>query len=466
MHIGKQKGLTSLTDIDQPISSRAALQQGGSNTVPAATLSAPSEEAELAFLSQGKSPGELLPLQIQQIQAKSSLLSALRLEEQKNQEIRNIFHNQEYSHEDKIAYICSLTCKNQYYLLKYAFDDVQSTPFWESLPEHIQTAYHSQGKPLGDLAQMDVDGKITPEEEKVAITDKIADISDGFDLMTCLIMKSLKDKKKQIKEMLHKQDGYTEHGKALYINALDPSDQYYLLRYAFSEEQRKSIWPYLSEEAELAYEYPGQSPAEIAEELQRSRDWNLSAFSDEELSQWTRARVAEAIRKDDRTIIYESRRALRAAGHLERAAMLEMPLQLEEKHVIKRAEKKLVKSTLTMLQTVPPAAFNEKHRRITDLLNAHLVEGEPLKLQELLELLDSNIAEFNQNTQYTSSDSQKNNTGKERETIEIPELLSLLDADRQISRPVTRSSVCNRRSHRISEHSKTCRARRHTNGYR
>src|SRR5437763_10923173 len=106
---------------------------------------------------------------------------------------------------------------------------------------------------------MDLDGS-TPEQEEDALKQEIEHILDGYALTSCL--STNQDKKSDLQKTLHEQN-YSWPGLALYIDSLSPQDQYYLLRDGFYGEQRKTIWPYLSEETDLAWEYKGEAPTDV-----------------------------------------------------------------------------------------------------------------------------------------------------------------------------------------------------------
>src|SRR5438045_3444072 len=110
---------------------------------------------------------------------------------------------------------------------------------------------------------MGFDG-LNTEQEKEAIKQKIERILDGYALISCLSTKP--DKKSALRNILHEQN-YSWPGLALYIDSLSPVDQYVLLRDGFSEEQRATIWPYLSEEADLAWEYNGHPPVDLDDDV-------------------------------------------------------------------------------------------------------------------------------------------------------------------------------------------------------
>src|SRR5437764_11494002 len=97
-------------------------------------------------------------------------------------------------------------------------------------------------------AQMTPNGP-TPEQEKEDIKQDIKRILDGYALTDYLIMKP-----DVLRKTLHEQN-YSWPGLALYIDSLSPVDQYYLLIHGFSENQRKTIWPYQSDKSDLASPY-------------------------------------------------------------------------------------------------------------------------------------------------------------------------------------------------------------------
>src|SRR5205085_12367830 len=130
---------------------------------------------------------------------------------------------------------------------------------WLPLLQEIRTAYDKKGLFFAGDAQMDLDGS-TPEQEEEALKQE-------SDLILYPTRRSsdlsyLSKKSDAIRKTLHEQS-YSCPGLALYIDSLSPKYQYYLLRDGFSENQRKTIWPYLSEEADLAWEYNGHLPEDL-----------------------------------------------------------------------------------------------------------------------------------------------------------------------------------------------------------
>src|SRR5437764_7630449 len=234
---------------------------------------------------------------------------------------------------------------------------------------------------------MDFDG-LNPEKEKKALKQEIERILDGYALTSCLSMKP--DKKGVLRNILHEQN-YSWGGLALYVDSLDPYGQYVLLRRVLYEEQRERIWPYLSEETDLAYEYYLKPPimSFLPEALRRRDLWDIAELSEDALKKWISDRVADALIKDDKTIISAVRRVLKDAG---RFNIVEMPAVLTEKAALKKAEKAVIKELVKILQD-EEASFLIHRRSIANLIQAHLAKGEPLNIQELLPLLEKEVAE-------------------------------------------------------------------------
>src|SRR5436853_1488855 len=131
---------------------------------------------------------------------------------------------------------------------------------------------------------MDLDGP-TPEQEKETLKQEIERILDGSALPSSLSANP--GKRSALQKTLNGQN-YSWRGLALYIDSLSPQDQYYLLKEGFYGEQRKTIWPYLSEETDLAWEYNGHPPVDLDDDV---RAWppeqqaNVLARSEEHTSE-------------------------------------------------------------------------------------------------------------------------------------------------------------------------------------